>query len=193
VTGLEEAPVAARVAILLSTYNGEQFLAEQFASLSEQTIRDWVLYWRDDGSTDGTPRMMADLLATLGAGRSIVVPSDGRVRASESFLRLLRIAAADACDVVAFADQDDVWLPEKLARGLAALGEIPAENASAVLRAPATGGRQASAHCSVGDGATTAGVPGSADTRYRNRLHADAQPRRCQSGCGKSCAGRHAA
>jgi Glycosyl transferase family 2 len=115
-----------RVAILLSTYNGEQFLREQLASLQAQTVGDWALYWRDDGSTDATPRVMAEFLATLGSGRSVAVPGDSRVGAAESFLRLLRIAASDGCEVVAFADQDDVWLPEKLARGLAALNEVPA-------------------------------------------------------------------
>jgi hypothetical protein len=114
------------VAILLSTYNGERFLTEQLTSLQAQTIRDWVLYWRDDGSTDDTPRIMTEFIARLGAGRSVVVPSDGRVEASESFLRLLRAADADGCAFAAFADQDDVWLPEKVARGLTALGEVPA-------------------------------------------------------------------
>lgn len=118
-------PASGRVAILLSTYNGEQFLLEQLASLQAQTIQDWILYWRDDGSTDATPRMMTEFLATLGAGRSLVQPSEGRVGAAESFLRLLRAAAADGCDAVAFADQDDVWLPDKLARGLAALQDVP--------------------------------------------------------------------
>jgi glycosyltransferase involved in cell wall biosynthesis len=122
-----ETPATGRVAILLSTYNGEQFLAEQLTSLQAQTFRDWVLYWRDDGSTDATTRMMAEFLATLGTDRAFVVPSDGRVGARESFLRLLRTAASDGRDVVAFADQDDVWLPNKLARGVTALGAVQAD------------------------------------------------------------------
>ncbi len=119
-------PASSRVAILLSTYNGEQFLVEQLTSLQAQTIHDWVLYWRDDGSTDATPRMMTEFLVTLGAGRSVVLPLDGHVGAAESFLRLLRIAVADGFEAVAFADQDDVWLPDKLSRGLTALHEAPA-------------------------------------------------------------------
>jgi hypothetical protein len=126
VTAPKEAPAARRVAILLSTYNGEEFLTEQLASLQAQSFRNWLLYWRDDGSTDATPRIMAEFIDLLGAGRTIVVPGDGRVGASESFLRLLRAAHADGCEFAAFADQDDVWLPEKIARGLAALGEVPA-------------------------------------------------------------------
>ncbi len=115
-----------RVAILLSTYNGEQFLQEQLASLQAQSVPNWVLYWRDDGSTDATPRMMAEFLATLGSGRAVVLPGDGRVGPAKSFLRLLRIAATGGYDAIAFADQDDVWLPDKLARGMASLIQVPA-------------------------------------------------------------------
>lgn len=116
-----EAPGAARLAILLSTYNGERFLGGQLASLREQTLRDWRLYWRDDGSQDATPRLMAAFISSLGPERAVVLPSDGRVGASESFLRLLRAARADNNDIVSFCDQDDVWLPQKLALGVAAL------------------------------------------------------------------------
>jgi glycosyltransferase involved in cell wall biosynthesis len=34
------------VAILLSTYNGERFLAEQLDSFLAQTHANWMLYWR---------------------------------------------------------------------------------------------------------------------------------------------------
>ena len=49
-----------KVTILLSTYNGEQFLAEQIKSIQEQTYRDWQLLIRDDGSTDGTRAVIED-------------------------------------------------------------------------------------------------------------------------------------
>ena len=43
-----------KVNILLSTYNGEQYLKEQVKSIQDQTYQDWQLLIRDDGSTDGT-------------------------------------------------------------------------------------------------------------------------------------------
>lgn len=122
----DEAWTTRRVAILLSTHNGERFLPQQLASLEGQTYRNWRLYWRDDASSDGTSRLVDDFIARLGPCRSVVLPCEGRVRASESFLRLLRAACADGSDVFAFADQDDVWLPEKLALGVAALADAPA-------------------------------------------------------------------
>ena len=42
------------IAILMSTYNGSMYLKEQIESLIKQTFMDWVLYIRDDGSTDDT-------------------------------------------------------------------------------------------------------------------------------------------
>jgi hypothetical protein len=112
----------ARVAILLSTYNGERFLAEQLASLAAQTHRDWVLFWRDDGSTDRTPELLRDFALGLGHGRSVQVNGGARIGPTPSFLRVLNAASSEGFDAFAFADQDDVWLPDKLARGTRALG-----------------------------------------------------------------------
>ena len=108
------------VAILLSTYNGERFLREQLDSLLAQSHQAWTLFWRDDGSSDGTVGIMEAFAHGPGAGRCVAV-RDGRghLGATASFLALLRGIPEAA--TVAFADQDDVWLPHKLSRGLDAL------------------------------------------------------------------------
>ncbi len=115
------------VAIVLSTYEGERFLVPQLHSLLSQTHRDWVLYWRDDGSRDGTRKVMRDFLPRLGPDRAVTLDENMRVGATESYMRLLRRAYADGNPVLAFADQDDVWLPEKLSRGVAELAAVPEE------------------------------------------------------------------
>lgn len=114
---------AASVAVLLSTRNGARFLPAQLDSLLCQTYTDWRLHWRDDGSDDATPALMEAFAHRMGASRVVTHPG-GRLGVTESFLTLLRTADTD---IMAFADQDDVWLPEKLARGVAALGDVPAE------------------------------------------------------------------
>ncbi|HEK9823298.1 TPA: glycosyltransferase, partial [Streptococcus equi subsp. equi] len=43
-----------KINILMSTYNGARFLAEQIQSIQRQTVQDWTLLVRDDGSTDKT-------------------------------------------------------------------------------------------------------------------------------------------
>lgn len=113
------------VAILLSTFEGERYLVPQLHSLLSQTHRDWMLYWRDDGSTDGTRKVMREFLSRIGTERAVVLDENVRVGATESYLRLLRRAYADGVPVLAFADQDDVWLPEKLSRGVSALTAVP--------------------------------------------------------------------
>ncbi|MGE4482614.1 glycosyltransferase [Acidocella sp.] len=116
------------VAILLSTYNGESFLPAQLNSFLAQTHEHWVLHWRDDGSTDSTVEIMRAFARQAGAERCVESPSSGpHLGVTASFLTLLRenIGAM----AVAFSDQDDVWLPEKLRCALERLsmaGDSPA-------------------------------------------------------------------
>jgi glycosyltransferase involved in cell wall biosynthesis len=122
-----------RIAVLLSTFNGEAFLREQLASLLAQSHDNWVLYWRDDGSSDTTVSVMRDFQSRAGQGRCVRIDTEGkRLGATRSFLVLMRAVAEtlSAGDSVAFADQDDVWLPEKLARGSAALSRVAAGSAA---------------------------------------------------------------
>lgn len=122
-----------RVAILLSTYNGERFLPAQLESLLEQTFEEWILYWRDDGSSDNSVAVVEEFARTAGQGRCVQLQcTTARLRPTASYLSLLAAVQdrlADS-DLVAFADQDDVWLPKKLVRGVAAMrnlaNEVPA-------------------------------------------------------------------
>ncbi len=116
------------VAILLSTRNGAAFLDAQLDSLLAQSHAGWQIFWRDDGSSDTTPELMRRFASGPGAGRVVDLNDNaGRLGITASFLALLRRAPRGR--VVAFADQDDVWLPEKLARGVAALGRVAAGRA----------------------------------------------------------------
>ncbi len=113
------------VVILLATYQGAAFLREQLASIAAQGHQDWRLIWRDDGSGDDTVAILRDFAAAQPAGRveQLDAPA-GRVGSAASFLALLRHAVPmlGPDDIVAFADQDDVWLDFKLARAVAGLG-----------------------------------------------------------------------
>jgi len=107
------------VAVLLSTYNGAAYLAAQLDSLAAQEGVDVRLHVRDDGSSDGTPdvlRNYADRWPNLAA-----VQARANLGTAGSFLELLRTAPEDGVDFYAFCDQDDVWLPHKLARAAEAL------------------------------------------------------------------------
>ena len=110
------------VAIVLSTFNGAAFLPAQLDSLLGQQGVAWVLFWRDDGSNDATIATMEAFAAKLGSGRCRRVDAAGHLGVTASYLALLRAAVAAGARTVAFADQDDVWLPHKLARSLEELG-----------------------------------------------------------------------
>ncbi len=78
------------------------------------------MFWRDDGSSDGTVGLLEAFARGPGRDRCVALgDARGHLGATASFLALLRGAPTGV--TVAFADQDDVWLPHKLARGLEAL------------------------------------------------------------------------
>ncbi|NHO32110.1 glycosyltransferase [Acetobacter fallax] len=113
------------VAILLSLFNGEVFLNRQLDSFLEQQHRNWLLLWRDDGSCDASRAILKAFQANRGAGRCTEIDSDSdtNIGIAASYWRLLEHVPAGY--LVAFADQDDVWLPEKLSRGITALERVP--------------------------------------------------------------------
>ncbi|ABI61004.1 glycosyltransferase family 2 protein [Granulibacter bethesdensis] len=113
------------VAILLATYQGARYLPEQLDSLLEQTHRNWVLFWRDDGSTDATIAVMDSFAAKAGPERCHHAGGPSGLGACGSFLWLLRHAHAAMPEaLLAFCDQDDVWLPQKLARAVARIQRL---------------------------------------------------------------------
>ncbi len=106
------------VTILLSTYNGENYLQTQLDSFREQTHDAWRIAWRDDGSSDHSVAMVETFAKSAACVQS---PSSGpHLGAAASFLQLLS-ENSDA-PLIAFADQDDRWLPAKLQRAVAQLG-----------------------------------------------------------------------
>ena len=107
--------MAPHVHVLMATWNGAAHLEEQLRSFEAQTHRDWSLWVSDDGSTDATGRILADHAAAH-PGRVHLFEGPRRGSAA-NFLSLL--AQPDLPPgVVALADQDDVWLPHRLERGL---------------------------------------------------------------------------
>ncbi|MGT2784731.1 glycosyltransferase family 2 protein [Streptococcus merionis] len=100
-----------KVTILMATYNGERYLAEQIESIRKQSFRDWTLLIRDDGSTDQTRQIIADYEQLDARIRLITPNSFDNYGVIKSFFTLLKHEKAD---YYFFSDQDDVWLPDKL-------------------------------------------------------------------------------
>lgn len=108
------------ITVLMSTYNGEKYLREQIDSILNQKDVEVQLLIRDDGSTDDT----INILDAYKYNHSNVDWYSGNnLGAGKSFYQL----ALDApnSDYYAFADQDDVWDPDKLAIGVLRIQQGP--------------------------------------------------------------------
>ena len=116
--GLPEAIVQ----ILLSTYNGEAFLAELLDSLTAQTFTKWSLLVRDDGSNDLSP-MILDSFRQKYPGKMEIIDRNSNTNLGplNSFARLLEYSSSA---YVAFCDQDDVWMEDKLENQLKIMLDI---------------------------------------------------------------------
>ncbi|GGE27904.1 glycosyltransferase family 2 protein [Streptococcus himalayensis] len=113
-----------KVNILMSTYNGERFLREQIDSIRRQTVSDWTLLIRDDGSSDGT-RDIIEEYCQKDERISFINPDDTtNLGVINSFHTLLQYKAAD---YYFFSDQDDVWLEHKLEWQLEEAQAYPAD------------------------------------------------------------------
>jgi len=112
--------------VIMATYNGRRFIEEQFSSIAAQTVPQLDLIVSDDGSTDGTREWLATALAGWTKGRATLIEGPRAGNSSDNFRHLL-LALPDDAETVALADQDDVWLPEKLDWAQAALAEVPTE------------------------------------------------------------------
>ncbi len=123
-----------RILVLLATYNGKRWLDEQLDSLLAQEGVRVDLLIGDDRSTDGTRELLLDLCARRPEARLCGWDS-GSGSAGGNFRRLYLAAEPAAYDYVALADQDDVWLPNKLARGVAALRQSGAQGYSCAVNA----------------------------------------------------------
>lgn len=106
-----------KVAVLLATYNGEKYLNDFLKSLFSQTYHEFLCYASDDGSTDQTMAILKEFAKS--EERLVILPGMAPTgSAKENFLTTLKRVEAD---IYFFADQDDVWLPEKMEHTLNAL------------------------------------------------------------------------
>lgn len=103
-----------RVAVLMSTFNGEKYLREQIDSILAQEGVDVTLYIRDDGSSDSTVEIIKGYQKN---NSNIRLDIGKNMGVGNSFMQLV-YDVGDDFDYYAFSDQDDVWHPEKIYRAV---------------------------------------------------------------------------
>ena len=112
-----------KVAILLCTYHGQNYLTEQLDSIEAQTHANWEIWASDDGSLDNTHAILDAYQKKWSMDRISIHfgPAEGF---AANFLSLACKASIHA-DYYAFSDQDDIWEADKLERAVRWLETVP--------------------------------------------------------------------
>lgn len=105
-----------RFAVVLCSHNGGRFVREQIQSILDQEERVKAIHVHDFASRDDTRTVLQTIQAEAGDVVRLTF-HDHAPGAAASFIEALRHVAPLLGErtLVFLADQDDVWLPEKLA------------------------------------------------------------------------------
>ena len=98
------------IEVVMPTFNGIDFLEDQIRSIYNQTLRPKRLIVRDDGSTDGTVDLLYRLKSLYGEWLCVHI-GETNLGCTECINQLLYLTSGP---YVSLADQDDIWLPQKL-------------------------------------------------------------------------------
>ena len=108
------------IAICMATYHGDRYLREQIDSILNQTNQNWVLFVRDDNSTDNTLQILQQYTSLYPT--KIILIEDASLAgggAKQNFASILSwVSKRYAFSYFMFADQDDVWLDTKIEKSL---------------------------------------------------------------------------
>ena len=130
-----------KVVVLMAAYNGVPWIKQQIDSILNQTQVEVTLFISVDLSVDGTEEFV-DRIASQD-NRVVVLPHGAKFGgAGPNFYRLIRDVNFSNFDCVAFADQDDIWLSNKLSRACVAISQLNAEAFSNNVTALWSDGRQ---------------------------------------------------
>jgi len=103
------------VTIVMAAFNGAAYIREQIQSLQKQTYTNWTLLVRDDNSSDSTVEIVR-AMSQADDRIQLVRDGDGWLGTMRNFGSLLQVAHDSGAPYVLFADQDDVWHPQKIER-----------------------------------------------------------------------------
>ncbi|MEL7605872.1 MAG: glycosyltransferase family 2 protein [Sedimentibacter saalensis] len=111
--------------ILLASYNGEKYIAEQIDSILNQTYKDWFLYIKDDCSTDNTINIIRNYENTYKDKIKVITSDIKSGSAKDNFFSMFKYSENE---YIMTCDQDDVWLPNKIEITLYKMMEAEKEN-----------------------------------------------------------------
>ena len=117
------------VLVMMATYNGVKYLAEQIDSILAQKGVDISLRICDDQSTDTTALVASEY--TSKHDNIVFTVNSKNLGVGENFMQMVYEDSAIGYDYYAFSDQDDVWLPEKLSKAIEAIVKLTETNSAA--------------------------------------------------------------
>ena len=110
------------LAILMCTYNGENFLEEQLDSIENQDYKNWTLYVNDDGSKDATLDILKRYQKKWG-NKKLHIRRGPQKGFSQNFLQIISDKKINA-DLYFLCDQDDVWMSHKLSHTIKKMAKL---------------------------------------------------------------------
>lgn len=108
--------------IVLATYNGERFIREQLDSILEGTADDFSIEVCDDGSTDGTLEIVREYAGQYECIR--IHENEKNLGYARNFIEGIKRSGSP---YIMLCDQDDIWMPDKIARTLKAMKSLEEE------------------------------------------------------------------
>lgn len=127
-----DSTILPRISIILPTYNGNRFLAEQLDSLLAQKKVKLDILMRDDSSADNTVAIAKEYEARTQGTCTMSVHVGPRLGVVANVGTLLELASRNNAQYFALADQDDIWYPQKLAEEIAAMHDLEGQFGSNV-------------------------------------------------------------
>ena len=109
------------LSILMASYNGEKYIAEQIESVMQQTEQDFVLYINDDCSTDNTYHIASQYAQKR--PDKIILTQNAKNTGNPKF-NFIQMMIRRRDNYLMCCDQDDIWLPEKIATALAKMRDM---------------------------------------------------------------------
>ena len=114
------------VAVCLAAFNGMRWLPEQLDSILAQTGVTVTVVLSVDQSRDGTEAWLNERASN--DSRVVLLPHGEKFGgAARNFFRIIQDSNFSEFDYISFADQDDIWLPDKLQRAHEILSKTEAD------------------------------------------------------------------
>jgi rhamnosyltransferase len=122
------------IAVCLAAFNGVCWLPDQLDTILNQSGVTVIVYVSVDVSSDGTEEWI-DQIADKDSRIRVLQHGEHFGGAAKNFFRMIRNIDFSEFDYVSFADQDDIWFPNKLLRAHNILSSIGADAYSSDVEA----------------------------------------------------------